>query len=182
MEMFQYSEKKVRMGWHSPALCAVSSRLSFPVGCMLPSASTAPPAASWRVRPLGQCHHKDPWGRTPAPSLFSALPLTLLCSTILTQLLGRESLVLSPPALMLSPALPALPSAPREENHGELGICLHHQSPPGSNEESGEVELHEIWAGTVCRDADACRIAVELLRAVVVGGCPGLGVREGFIY
>lgn len=83
---------------------------------------------------------------------------------------------------MLSPTLPALPSTPMEENHGELGICLHHQSPPGANEESGEIELHEIRAGTVCWDADACRIAVELPRAVAVGGRLGLGVGEGFIY
>lgn len=52
MEMFQYSEKKVRAGRHSLALCAASSGLAFPVGCTLPSPSTAPRAASWQVRPI----------------------------------------------------------------------------------------------------------------------------------
>lgn len=182
MEMFQYSEKKVRMGWPSPAPCAVSSRLSFSVGRTLPSPSRGPPAVSGRARPLGQYHHKDPWGRAPAPSHFSALLLTLLCRVMLTQpLLGNP--ILSPPALTLSQALPALPSSPREEDHGELGICLHHQSSSGGNGEPGKVELHEIQAGSVCQNADACRIAVSpLLRAVAVGGHLALSVRKGFIY
>lgn len=146
MEMFQYSEKKVRMGWHSPALCTVSSRLSFSVGCTLPSASTGPPAASWRARCLGQCHHKDPRGRTPASSLFSALLPTMLCGTMLTQPLHRESHP-EPTCTHALSCLASSPFYPREENHGELGICLHHQTPSGGDEEPGEVELHEIQAG-----------------------------------
>lgn len=132
MEMFQYSEKKVRMGWHSPALCAVSSRLSFSVGCMLPSASRCPPAASWRAGPLG---HIGPLGED---TCF----FTLLCPSSppvvwhnAHSALHRESHT-EPSSTLLSPALPALPSTPREENHGELGICLH-RSPPGGNEEPG---------------------------------------------
>lgn len=51
MEMFQYSEKKVRAGRCSWALCAVSSGLAFPAGCTL-SFSATPRAASQEVRPI----------------------------------------------------------------------------------------------------------------------------------
>lgn len=178
MEMFQYSEKKVRMGWHSPALCAVSSSLSFTVGSTLPSASTGPPAASWRIRPLWQCHHKDPWGRTPAPSLFSALLLPLLCGTMFTQPLHRESR----PEPTSTNTLSCPPRSPFYLQRGEPWRTGH-LSLSGGNEEPGEVELHEIQAGSICQDASASRIAVTpLLRAVAVGGHLGLSVREGFIY
>lgn len=101
-----------------------------------------------------------------SPPFFSTF-----CSTMFTHPPHRESLHR---ALTLSPAL--------EENHGELGICLH-QSPSGGNEEPGEVEQHEIQAGSICQDSSACRIAVTpLLRAVAVGGHLGLSVRERFIY
>lgn len=146
MEMFQYSEKKVRMGWHSPALCTVSSRLSFSVGCTLPSASTGPPAASWRARHLGQCHHKDPWGRTPASSVFSAFLPTLLCGTMLTQPLHRESHPEPTSTYVLScPA--SSPFYPQGGEPWRTGHLSPSSVPPGGDEEPGEVELHEIQAG-----------------------------------
>lgn len=80
MEMFQYSEKKVRAGQQSPALCAVSSRLAFPADCTLPSASAVPHAASRQAAdPQGSVTVRTPQGRTPAPLLFPIHPLTPLC-------------------------------------------------------------------------------------------------------
>lgn len=156
MEMFQYSEKKVRTGQHSPSLCAASSRVAFPADCMLPSASTAPPTALPAVSPHlqqtpKQHHQKHPPGR-------DTLSITLLH--------------LSSHPAMQAQCLQKIPDPEPTSAHAHClpPSCLFAFPAPGSRammacwvpvsiihlllgvmKSLGGAELLEIWAG---RDAD----------------------------
>lgn len=143
MEMFQYSEKKVRAGQQSPALCAVSSRLAFPADCTLPSTSAVPHAASRQAAdPQGSVTVRTPPGKDtcsialPHPSSHAALQTHDARSAPSWGIPHPEPT--GTRARYFPPGSPPFHSPSREKNHGGmLRVGLHHQSPPGGNEEPG---------------------------------------------
>lgn len=152
MEMFQYSEKKVRSGWHGTAISAASSSPAFPAGWLFHHAShsllvgqTHCPASSEPAL-VADVTIGTPWeGHLLCHSIHL---LTLPCKhdarCSLSPCTGnpphRTHLPLLPPS-----CLPLPPS--REKNCGGTpGVGPHHQSPPGGSEEK---KMLEIWAGSV---------------------------------